>query len=720
MERKNWKYLLSLTWLITFLSASNTVQARTWYNFPSYAKVKVTRDTSKQSWLYLEFMWDNSCPPNFEPGIAVEFEFGITPKCFIQPKGGMDAKYKCNEVLGPYHVGFNLPNNYIPTIDANNCYVDLWNYWNPAPDEVVKELHETCEFDSSGNQCAWWATALGVFLDPIGNFAVGLHDASALKAGERYFFRYPVEINDSPDCVSLPLIIEQNPTKQCHNGETSILSDTIWEDPGVGYITKSVLGVTRNVHNDWGRVQITMQSFKNSCDLADACDRVTKEYTCPHLIGASASGSGCQNANKHTDFWLSRLCAPTGDYEFTPGFGTVVNNGGKCVTEATSSDLDSHGVCCLDMDNDKYFGATGYNVLNNFTPVSVFGTNVGDCNDNNYNINPSVMELNNDNIDSNCDGCDNKMCVAGSDPPGSTCPSDGQCTPGQQAKVLCSDGVHSESMICNDECKWETTETCPATGAVCTPNQVETQACAVNGQYGNQTRTCNANGQWDPWSSCVLNCQCQSGACCNGCNYYANGTYCNGYEQFQCSGSGAGSDVLRQVINQYCSGYSAACDGSVSQSGWSVYQDCSGSQSCQMNGSTASCVPITACTDTYTASSSNACLINSGKPGTPTLCLKLQQVSGSSWKFQVCLQSGTFPQDFSLKPVDENHTSQNLGGPWANTSGNSCSQWHDFSVAYIPGYGAINGAGIKAELVWPLGGSTTYYSGTSTILKECK
>ncbi|MBP7058261.1 hypothetical protein KBB06_02915, partial [Candidatus Gracilibacteria bacterium] len=37
-----------------------------------------------------------------------------------------------------------------------------------------------------------------------------------------------------------------------------------------------------------------------------------------------------------------------------------------------------------------------------------------------------------------------------------------------------------------------------------------------------------------------------------------------------------------------------------------------------------------------------------------------------------------------------------------------------------PGYGAINGAGIKAELVWPLGGSTTYYSGTSTILKECK
>ena len=139
-----------------------------------------------------------------------------------------------------------------------------------------------------------------------------------------------------------------------------------------------------------------------------------------------------------------------------------------------------------------------------------------------------------------------------------------------------------------------------------------------------------------------------------------------------------------------------------------------------MNGSTASCVPITTCTDTYSASSSSACLINSGKPGTPTLCLKLQQVSGSSWKFQVCLQSGTFPQDFSLKPVDENHTSQNLGGPWANTSGNSCSQWHDFSVAYIPGYGAINGAGIKAELVWPLGGSTTYYSGTSTILKECK
>jgi hypothetical protein len=87
------------------------------------------------------------------------------------------------------------------------------------------------------------------------------------------------------------------------------------------------------------------------------------------------------------------------------------------------------------------------------------------------------------------------------------------------------------------------------------------------------------------------------------------------------------------------------------------------------------------------------------------------------------MNSGTFPQDFSLKPLDQNHLSQNLGGPFANTAGNQCSQWHNFSVSYVSGYGAVNGAGLIAELKWPLScsqASCTYYTGMITIRKECQ
>ena len=173
-------YMISLLWLVAVLALSFNANAAYPYNFPAYSKVKITRDPKGQSWLYLEFMWGkelksaknaqelaeikkwNALPchkPNFENGKAVEFEIGILPKCFLQPKGGMDKEFRCEKIMGDFEVDFNLPNDFIPSINANNCYVDVWNYWNPSPDEVVKELHDKCSLDSSGDLCAKFATS---------------------------------------------------------------------------------------------------------------------------------------------------------------------------------------------------------------------------------------------------------------------------------------------------------------------------------------------------------------------------------------------------------------------------------------------------------------------------------------------------------------------------------------------------------------------------------
>jgi hypothetical protein len=176
------------------------------------------------------------------------------------------------------------------------------------------------------------------------------------------------------------------------------------------------------------------------------------------------------------------------------------------------------------------------------------------------------------------------------------------------------------------------------------------------------------------------------------------------------------------VVNTYCSGYSSSCDGQTSQNAWQLQEDCSTAQKCEMSGSTSHCVPITTCTDTYTSSASQSCHVNTGTVGTPNLCLEVQQLSGASWKYRACMNSGTFPQDFSLKLLDQNHTSQNLGGPFANTVGNQCSQWHDFSVSYISGYGSVNGAGLVAELKWPISctqSTCTYSTGIITVSKSC-
>lgn len=482
--------------LVAALAIGQQASARTnWYNFPSEAKVKITKDQYSQSWIYLEFLWgeegvpeeEQKCKPNFNEGQAVEFEVVITPKCFLMPAGGKDNKYKCEDVMGKLGIGFNLPDNYLPEIDANNCYVDVWNYWIPSPDDVVAELHQQCSFDSSGDHCAWWATALGAFKENTGNFAVGLHDASALKAGERYSFRYPVEINNSYECQLNAYNFHSEIAKRCVSGTSEdSTADTVWEDPTLGYVVKRPFDQEYTVRNEWGRVQITMQTFNNHCDLGPGCDSVAKAYTCPHLIGAvNGSDSSCIDAEKETDFWISRLCVPTDDYKFTPGYGIELSKyeqSTMCITEQNYNDLYTHNACCIDLDNDGYYGNTGELNSGIYSPVEVYGHQTGDCDDTDYSVHPNTSEICWDGKDNNCDGKqpETDCWVSITD----DCPEDSQCKTGEEMMATCPNGDDVQHVVCNDLCVWEALSECPTCGnegEACCPGNICTGSLYCNG-----------------------------------------------------------------------------------------------------------------------------------------------------------------------------------------------------------------------------------------------
>lgn len=641
---------------------------RIWYNFPSYSKVKIERNPNGQSWLYLEFKWEK-CPPNFEQGKAVEFEINIRPKCFLQPVGGMDTRTDCDEVMGKYQ--YSLPNAFIPG-EGKNCYVDLWNYKLPSADQVVPLTESACgSMDSQGEQCAINAVNFGAFNDQSGNFAVGLHDASVLQAGILYSIRYPVEINDSAECQDF------GKYKQSVNGEN--LQCVQDGDP---------------IHNDWGRAWVTMQTFKNSCDLP--CDVGETAYTCPEIIGAVVDKwgfkYGCKNADKYTDFWLNRLCVPTTDWEFTPGIA-ITDPNAVCMTEQNSSDLDTLGVCCVDNDGDGYYAKQS---------VDTYGWQSNDCNDENDQIHPFADEIVGDVIDSDCDGNGDStsaalfgdILVAGHTTP---CPVNSECHPGDHIQGLCPDGVHFEEKICNS-CMWEVISECP--GGPCTPNQ--TAGCGNCG-----TQTCNANSQW--------------GACLN------QGSCSPGQMQQQtCNGNGTQS----QTCQNNCSwgSWSACSVNPVCSPGQTQQQSCTapgnlpGTQThtCDANGQWGgwgAC--IQSCTDVYLASASPACYTT---PGGPTLCLSVSQVNGSTWKYQVCKQGGTFSNNYKTVLHDDNYLPQ-LGDTYVGNSGDTCSPWRNFSVSYISGYGPSNGAGVRADVLSPSNcgqANCTYSTGTVTVRKECE
>lgn len=807
---------MSLLGLVAVFALSNQSQAAYPYNFPTYSKVKITRDPHGQSWLYLEFMWGrelksaknaqeleeikkwNDMPchkPNFEQGKAVEFEIGIVPKCFLRPKGGMDGEFDCEEVMGFFEEGFNLPNDFIPEIGDNNCYVDVWNYWNPSVFDIVPALEEHCgDLTWQGERCAETASA-GSFLDPIGNFAVGLHDASALKAGIRYSFKYPVEVVALPGDPEIDEAVLEH-AQQClsttstYPAATQCASDPlIMEDQFKGYYTPSNIAtyLPKKIHSaGWGRAQVTMQTFNNECDLPPLCDISANTYTCPHLIGVATSSGECRNVQKETDYWLTKLCVPTDDYKFVPGVRKKKGDEDKCMNEWTSIDLDTNGECCIDLDGDGYYAHSS---------SELYGTQANDCNDADASINPVAAELCGDGIDNNCDGvskdicffagmigsggvlgnpphpCDNPACNPGETQeqpcgnggqqistcnyqcqwgPWGNCEGGGFCQPGTQQQCgncgtmtcnsngqwglclnqgVCSLGdmedrscndVGVQTKTCNGSCAWNGWGTC---SAECVPGQQDTQPCSTGGQSGTETRNCNLNGTWTSWSACVVGCQCSSGPCCDNCNYYSSSHTCDGYTVYQCQGSNPGQDAQKAVVNTYCSGNSASCDGQEVQGSWLLHENCSSSQKCEMNGGVSECVPVSTCQDVYIASGISACHTSAGTQYGYTACLEVDQVSGPTWRYRICKDSGAFTYGIKYQLADENHSTQSMGGQYQEGGGNSCTNWRNFSVNHITQYGSNNGAGLRGELITPPActlSSCIYKTGMITIRKECQ
>ena len=99
-------------------------------------------------------------------------------------------------------------------------------------------------------------------------------------------------------------------------------------------------------------------------------------------------------------------------------------------------------------------------------------------------------------------------------------------------------------------------------------------------------------------------------------------------------------------------------------------------------------------------------------------------MAGASWKYRACKQTGVFGslgQDFKYRLVDGNNLVQ--FAYYTEQAGNSCTAWQNFSVNYIGGYGASNGAGLYVEILSPSScsqSSCNYRTGEITIRKECQ
>ncbi len=296
-----------------------------------------------------------------------------------------------------------------------------------------------------------------------------------------------------------------------------------------------------------------------------------------------------------------------------------------------------------------------------------------------------------------------------------------ECSPGQTQSQSCSSGGYSgtQSRTCDSSGHWGPFGSC-VVSQECSPGQTQSQSCSSGGYSGTQSRTCDSSGHWGPFGSCVVNCECSSGICCDGCHYDSSAFKCKSWYEYRCEGSNPGNDAQKQLYKQYCSGHSAGCDGAIKGYGWTTKEDCSSSQVCEMNNGVPQCVADTSCSDQFLTSSTHSCYSNPSGAGNPTLCMDLQHISGSSWRYRVCKSGSSFGNQFDYRLVDDHYLIHFTR--YTENAGVSCSSWHSFDVKYINGYGASNGAGLKVEVRSPAGcieSGCQYSTGVATIRKEC-
>lgn len=119
-------------------------------------------------------------------------------------------------------------------------------------------------------------------------------------------------------------------------------------------------------------------------------------------------------------------------------------------------------------------------------------------------------------------------------------------------------------------------------------SRVKAVAVSDNGEY-----VAGGGDDHRVWLFHNVFCRCETGACCDGCNFLGADTVCDESvdEETGCPwGEEPGSDVGRRVLRRYCPGESADCDGAEVWTEWEIVEDCTIDQFC--DPVTISCMDI--------------------------------------------------------------------------------------------------------------------------------
>ncbi len=316
------KYVASLLVAVCCFSFTENARAQN-ARVPEIAFIEITND---KIWFQFEWIGED---PAFEPDEAVEFEVIIVtdnPKCFAQPPTGRDDDFR------------RIPNNFPASHDLTWGYTDVWNYWEPPRSERISEIEKYCGSIGAGCAAGLWTVPIA---DDHANFAVGTINPHLFRAGPRYWFFYPLQSVNRPEC--------------------------------------------QDRENRLAWVQINMTTFPNTCSL---CQNPTN---CVHLIGLETSyGIKCPEITDETRVrksLIKRLCVngdntTDGSYTFSP-----------------DPDIAGGGAC-YDDDEDTYFALQR---VNSPSPLPMFGHRVGDCNDDPDD--PAAASIHNEFYDSEAGIC---------------------------------------------------------------------------------------------------------------------------------------------------------------------------------------------------------------------------------------------------------------------------------------------------------------------------